>query len=483
MAPRRGRKAAATKTAEPVTVSTETAPNDEPEINKPIQDDAKKLKEAKNVKDELGDANDEVAAAPAKNDAKSKKVKKNTKQTDLNVQNGTNSTEKIAAPPKATATTKKPTAKKAEMQAEQAEQEVDVDSENGNGEPVNGAAEESKMRRGQAKAKKEEPTKAPPRKVAKGKFNKAESEPAADLDEPVDEVAVEPAPSKLNKTSTKSKAKAKNDDAQNEDVEEAAPKSKRAKKEKPSETVAKKDAVPDENVEEAPSRPKRAKKVPVPKQPVEAAKPAKSKAKKVIEKKSTAKATTSKQKQAQLFEESDNIEAHNSEEDNVDNASKGRKRQPAKSVQSPAKKAKTTVVDGTAIATNSSEQKANAAPTKRRKVEDKAAADSTTTNESSDDLVTKRKKVAKVDNKSGSPKGKMNPTSTNLSQIDFETDKNFNLKIVSWNVAGLRSLVQKNGFDYFESEKPDIICLQVISAFISNNLILLNLFGKMLEFS
>lgn len=56
---------------------------------------------------------------------------------------------------------------------------------------------------------------------------------------------------------------------------------------------------------------------------------------------------------------------------------------------------------------------------------------------------------------------KMNPTESDLSQIDFDSEKKFNLKIVSWNVAGLRALVSKNGMDYFEHEKPDIICLQV----------------------
>lgn len=55
----------------------------------------------------------------------------------------------------------------------------------------------------------------------------------------------------------------------------------------------------------------------------------------------------------------------------------------------------------------------------------------------------------------------MNPTETDLSQIDFESEKKFNLKIASWNVAGSRVLVNESGMEYFGHEKPDIICLQV----------------------
>jgi len=36
------------------------------------------------------------------------------------------------------------------------------------------------------------------------------------------------------------------------------------------------------------------------------------------------------------------------------------------------------------------------------------------------------------------------------------------MKICSWNVAGLRAFYGKGGFEYFDYEKPDIICLQEI---------------------
>lgn len=56
----------------------------------------------------------------------------------------------------------------------------------------------------------------------------------------------------------------------------------------------------------------------------------------------------------------------------------------------------------------------------------------------------------------------MNSTVTNYSDIDFSLTKEFNLKISSWNVAGLRSWLNKDGLKYLEHEKPDILCLQEI---------------------
>lgn len=40
-------------------------------------------------------------------------------------------------------------------------------------------------------------------------------------------------------------------------------------------------------------------------------------------------------------------------------------------------------------------------------------------------------------------------------------EKPCKLKITSWNVAGLRALVKKNGLDFLEQHKPDIFCMQV----------------------
>src|SRR5438046_1960381 len=34
------------------------------------------------------------------------------------------------------------------------------------------------------------------------------------------------------------------------------------------------------------------------------------------------------------------------------------------------------------------------------------------------------------------------------------------MKLVSWNVNGLRAVLRKNFLDYLEAEKPDLLCLQ-----------------------
>lgn len=70
------------------------------------------------------------------------------------------------------------------------------------------------------------------------------------------------------------------------------------------------------------------------------------------------------------------------------------------------------------------------------------------------DAKPKTKKVADA-------KPKMNATKTEFEKIDFGTDKSFNMKICSFNVAGLRAFVEKGGMKYFEFEQPNIICLQV----------------------
>lgn len=142
----------------------------------------------------------------------------------------------------------------------------------------------------------------------------------------------------------------------------------------------------------------------------------------------------------------------------------GKRAAPATAVveKSPAKKGKKDA--GDVAGTSSAKSKANGTSNKKRKAGVKAAADSTTneTDVTDGQLVTKRKKGTKDDAEAeANSESKMNPTESDLSQIDFETDKEFTLKIVSWNVAGLRAMVNKNGMDYFGHEKPDIICLQV----------------------
>lgn len=69
---------------------------------------------------------------------------------------------------------------------------------------------------------------------------------------------------------------------------------------------------------------------------------------------------------------------------------------------------------------------------------------------------TKAKKTADA-----ADKPKLNATETEFAKINFTSDKDFNLKICSLNVAGLRAFVKKGGHKYFNHEQPNIICLQV----------------------
>ena len=53
-----------------------------------------------------------------------------------------------------------------------------------------------------------------------------------------------------------------------------------------------------------------------------------------------------------------------------------------------------------------------------------------------------------------------NSVDTDYSNVDFNIKDKFNLKIATWNVAGLRALANKNT-DYFTKEDADIICMNV----------------------
>lgn len=71
----------------------------------------------------------------------------------------------------------------------------------------------------------------------------------------------------------------------------------------------------------------------------------------------------------------------------------------------------------------------------------------------SDELKTTEKGIKKL----------QNSIETNYANIDFNINEASNTKICSFNVAGVRAFVKKGGQEYFEKERPDIICLQVIN--------------------
>ncbi|KAG6459831.1 hypothetical protein O3G_MSEX011635 [Manduca sexta] len=61
-----------------------------------------------------------------------------------------------------------------------------------------------------------------------------------------------------------------------------------------------------------------------------------------------------------------------------------------------------------------------------------------------------------------------NKSATDYEEIDFSNEskspqgKDWNFKISSWNVDGIRAWLGKGGLDYIKYEKPDILCLQEI---------------------
>lgn len=414
MAPRRAKKAAPTVQTEAVVADTA---NDAAPSNG-IDDKSKKT--AKATKSAPATKSLAKKAAASKKNAV-EKIEEEQQQQPENGGGDGDVVENVVVEPvvaKVDAKSKKAGASKKNAKAT----EQNDDAGKANGQTTNGDAPDGgKKRAAKGKQKKTDEVVAPVKetKAAKGKPKKIEQETDDD-----DQNEPEPGPSKMEKTIQKGKSTKKIV----EPVDEL--------------TVAVA-VVPVE------ARGRRgAKKVVTPEEPVEIAKPVKRKGKKVETVKSK-----SKPKEDEPVDQTDDVE------ENVAPA-KGRKRvapaATAATEKSPAKKGKKDTAAAAAVA-GGSKTKANGASNKKRKAGVKAAADSTTT-ESDGELITKRKKGSKEE---APVESKMNPTASDLSQIDFEADKEHSLKIVSWNVAGLRALVGKNGFDYFEHEKPDIICLQV----------------------
>ncbi|XP_055546263.1 DNA-(apurinic or apyrimidinic site) endonuclease [Wyeomyia smithii] len=77
-----------------------------------------------------------------------------------------------------------------------------------------------------------------------------------------------------------------------------------------------------------------------------------------------------------------------------------------------------------------------------------------------DDSAEPKAKKSKTEKKPAAPK--INKSETDYAKLNFEVEgnKEYNFKISSWNVAGLRGWIGKGGLEYFEHEKPDILCVQ-----------------------
>lgn len=404
MAPRRGKKAAPTVQAEAVVADSAN--------DAVVSNGTKSAKSAPAAKEN-----------PKKVAASKKKVAEQIEHHEQ--ENGGGAADSDAVEPVSGKAGPKSKPKK---NAKATEQKAANDAGKANGQATNGdALVDGKKRTAKGKQKKTDEEAAPVKetKAAKGKPKKGNQEAVED-----EQNAPEPGPSNV---ADKKKGKA-------------------TKNVEPVEEVV------------AKGRGRGAKKPVAAEEPAESAKPVKGKgkAKNADAAKATAKGAKSKQNGDKPAEPTDeNDEQEEEEEEAAPTKGQGRKRAAPATEKSPAKKGKKDA-NTSAAAAAAAKPKANGTPNKKRKAGVKAAADSTT-DEPDGGLVTKRSKKAsnKEADSNAESESKMNPTESDLSQIDFETDKEFTLKIVSWNVAGLRALVSKNGMDYFAHEKPDIICLQV----------------------
>lgn len=82
----------------------------------------------------------------------------------------------------------------------------------------------------------------------------------------------------------------------------------------------------------------------------------------------------------------------------------------------------------------------------------------------------KRKAVESIQNTVVKPKKAKPAPQPELQSTDYvlqSPNDEWNFKISTWNVAGLRAVVKKNGVNYLIAENPDIICLQVRVFFTS----------------
>ena len=50
---------------------------------------------------------------------------------------------------------------------------------------------------------------------------------------------------------------------------------------------------------------------------------------------------------------------------------------------------------------------------------------------------------------------------SNIYEINFRDEK---MKIISWNVNGIRAVIKKGFYDFIDEYKPDILCLQETKA-------------------
>ena len=78
------------------------------------------------------------------------------------------------------------------------------------------------------------------------------------------------------------------------------------------------------------------------------------------------------------------------------------------------------------------------------------------------------KKRTEKNGNDSEPPAKQNKTSSDYEKLNFDCSKksakgnDWNFKISTWNVDGLRAWIKKGGLDFLKYEKPDVLCLQEI---------------------
>ncbi|XP_011187958.3 recombination repair protein 1 [Zeugodacus cucurbitae] len=174
------------------------------------------------------------------------------------------------------------------------------------------------------------------------------------------------------------------------------------------------------------------------------------------------KATNKEPVADNLIEEAEELQVEPEEEDSKPAAKKIAKKEPKE--KKPAKETKPRAKAAKAQEKNEEVELENGITAEEKKPKGRKRAAVAADEDEADGAKPTKAKKAKAP--------LMNSTVTKYNKEDFILPPNedgverFNLKIASWNVAGLRSWLNKDGLRYLEYELPDIFCLQEIKCTI-----------------
>ncbi|CAH0628654.1 unnamed protein product [Chrysodeixis includens] len=296
------------------------------------------------------------------------------------------------------------------VQAEENEQSDDNLETNGHTEEAPSAG------KGRKKPAKKEPA---PKKETKGRGRKAKQEVTEDDDTPKDEVEEKPKPApkgRGRKPAAKVEAEPEDDKSEEEEVKEKpAPKGRKKAAAKVPEKVEDDDEADEEDEKPEPKKGGRGRKPQGKKAPP-----------KEDDDDADEEETSSKKKKVTK-------KADKNDDDEDAKPAKGKRAQ------------KKAIVEAS---TETDDEQAESEPTTKRRrkgADDKAPAEDS-------------KKKAPPKNKSV----------TDYTSIDFTNSSNnsqgkdWNFKIASWNVDGIRAWSSKGCLDYLKYEKPDILCVQEV---------------------